>query len=290
MGRIRSVKPQTFTDEQLWDAEQESKLPVIRSYIGLWTQCDREGRFEWRPRMLKIAILPYDTAVDFADVLNVLARGRWVVPYEQDGQMYGYIRTWHKHQFVNHRESPSFLPAPTAFTVAAAHRQLDLPLDASATLDSAVPDACATRESPDDDATQARTGGREGKGREGEGNRHATLTRPVQPVATLPLNDKSEFPISAEQVQHWAGLYRAVDVENELRLMRGWLEGNPTKRKTRTGILRFITTWLAKEQDRGHARNGGNGNGGAAPPRGNSRDATDIIEQRRKAREQNAHA
>lgn len=74
------------------------------------------------------------------------------------------------------------------------------------------------------------------------------------PVITLPLNDGSEYLVSQEQCQEWAGLYPAVDVIQQLRGMRGWLLSNPDRRKTRRGINRFITGWLAKEQDRGGSR------------------------------------
>ena len=33
--------------------------------------------------------------------------------------------------------------------------------------------------------------------------------------------------------------------------MRGWLNANPKKRKTKAGILRFVNSWLSREQDRG---------------------------------------
>ncbi len=36
----------------------------------------------------------------------------------------------------------------------------------------------------------------------------------------------------------------------ELRKMRGWLLNNPTKRKTKGGLLRYVNAWLAKEQDK----------------------------------------
>jgi len=42
-----------------------------------------------------------------------------------------------------------------------------------------------------------------------------------------------------------------VDIYHELRNMRGWLLGNPKKRKTKGGIGRFIHAWLGKEQDKG---------------------------------------
>ena len=72
-----------------------------------------------------------------------------------------------------------------------------------------------------------------------------------QVAITLTLNDKSEHPIYQRQIEEWTALYPAVDVMQELRKMRGWLQGNPQKRKTARGILRFITSWLAREQDKG---------------------------------------
>ena len=76
---------------------------------------------------------------------------------------------------------------------------------------------------------------------------------PSQPstVITIPLNDNSEFGIQQSEIDEWSKLYPAVDVLQELKLMRGWCLGNPNKRKTKTGIKRFITNWLAKEQNSG---------------------------------------
>ena len=73
------------------------------------------------------------------------------------------------------------------------------------------------------------------------------------PVITLTLNDKSEYEIFNENFIEWVGLYPAVDVMQELRNMKGWLNANPTRRKTKSGINRFITTWLSKEQNKGGA-------------------------------------
>ena len=68
----------------------------------------------------------------------------------------------------------------------------------------------------------------------------------------LPLSDGSGHAVSNEDVGRWKELYPDVDVEQELRKMIGWFEGNPKKRKTKSGIRRFITGWLAREQDRGN--------------------------------------
>ena len=77
--------------------------------------------------------------------------------------------------------------------------------------------------------------------------------KPSSPtVITILLNDKSEYPVTEADVIGWEELYPAVDVMQQLRKMKGWAEANPTKRKTKTGIKRFINAWLAKEQDRYH--------------------------------------
>ena len=83
---------------------------------------------------------------------------------------------------------------------------------------------------------------------------HGAEAAPCQPTAppiiTLTLNDKTEYPVTEEQVEEWTKLYPAVDVMQELRKMKGWLDANPSRRKTKKGILRFINSWLSKEQDR----------------------------------------
>ena len=68
-------------------------------------------------------------------------------------------------------------------------------------------------------------------------------------MITLTLNDKTEFPVFAEDVDGWKDLYPAVDVMQELRAMKGWLDANPTRRKTKNGIRRFVNSWLSREQD-----------------------------------------
>lgn len=118
----------------------------------------------------------------------------------------------------------------------------------------------------------SRLDGGEGVVEDEDGNGpEPALPAPV-PAVTLPLVDKSEFPITEAMVAEFRELYPAVDVMAQLREMRGWCIGNPTKRKTKAGILRFVTSWLAKEQDRGPsapARQVGPSHnpGGTSPPK-----------------------
>lgn len=69
----------------------------------------------------------------------------------------------------------------------------------------------------------------------------------------LPLNDGSEFYVTKSDFAEYVLLYPAADVEQELRSMRGWLISNPTRRKTRKGIMSWVGNWICKAQDRGHS-------------------------------------
>ena len=71
------------------------------------------------------------------------------------------------------------------------------------------------------------------------------------PVISLPLNDGTFFDVSENDRAKWSQLYPNVDVLQQLRNMAGWCDANPTKRKTRGGVKRFITNWLAEEQNKG---------------------------------------
>lgn len=67
----------------------------------------------------------------------------------------------------------------------------------------------------------------------------------------LPLIDKTDYNVPLSKITKWSEAYPAVDVDQELKKMTAWLTSNPTKKKTRKGIDRFINNWLAREQDKG---------------------------------------
>lgn len=134
--RIRSLKPEIHTDEELWDLEVEAGLPLFRAFTGLWNYSDREGRFEWRPRALKAMILPYWDG-DFEHALDALASRRFIVRYSVGGKQYGWVRKLKDHQAFNAREPASLLPSPPAEVMHvhahaehdSAHGELELELE-----------------------------------------------------------------------------------------------------------------------------------------------------------------
>jgi hypothetical protein len=109
--KIRCVKPEFYRHLGLYQLEQRTRLPIRISFEGLWAVADREGRFRWRAHEIKLDVLPYDE-VDFAVILEELTRAKFIVHYVVDGEGYGYIPTWKKHQRLNNREKPSLIPAP----------------------------------------------------------------------------------------------------------------------------------------------------------------------------------
>ena len=77
-----------------------------------------------------------------------------------------------------------------------------------------------------------------------------------EPVFRLQLNDGSLYPIFAEDMAYYGNLYPAVNLDTEFRKMIGWIDANPSKRKTSRGIRRFISNWLSKAQDKGGSAGG----------------------------------
>ena len=79
---------------------------------------------------------------------------------------------------------------------------------------------------------------------------------PEPVVFTLPLNDGSSYEVTQPEIDEYAELYPAVDVMQEIRGMIGWIKANPTRRKTRRGIKRFMNSWLSRAQDHAGAKGG----------------------------------
>lgn len=95
----------------------------------------------------------------------------------------------------------------------------------------------------------------------------APNTAPDASGILLSLVDKTDYDVPLSKIEEWKEAYPAVDIEPELKKMSAWLNANPSRKKTRRGINRFINTWLSREQDKGgryrvsnyNGQNGGNG-------------------------------
>ena len=112
MARKRFLAPEFFQHGELFDAEQETGLPLRLAFAGLWCQTDRRGIFLWKVRQLKLAIMPYDEGVDFAAVMTALQDHRFVRQYEVDGRQYGLIPSFDRWQSFHRDERQSDAPPP----------------------------------------------------------------------------------------------------------------------------------------------------------------------------------
>ena len=225
MSRIRTIKPEFFTSEDI-----VSLTPLARLfYVSLWCEADREGRLEWKPRTLKMRYLPGDDC-DVVSLGKELTDLGMVVIYEVGGKQYAEIPTFKRHQVINNRESNSDIPPRKA-------------------------DASLTR------ASRVKAEGKEGKGREGDsaepqdGSPPGSDTLPgvdppPPPVVQIPLVDGTDFDVTEAHVAEWALAYPAVKVVQQLREMRAWCIANPANRKTPRGVQAFVVKWLSKEQNR----------------------------------------
>lgn len=64
----------------------------------------------------------------------------------------------------------------------------------------------------------------------------------------LILKDGSRFHISENHLNEFVDAYPGVDVRDQIMKMSQWLKVNPTKRKTKNGIMRFINSWIARSE------------------------------------------
>ena len=203
--RIRTIKPDLLKHEALFEAEQSAGLPLRLAFIGLFTCCDRDGRFRWQARRLKLDLLPYDD-IDLGAVLEALRAYGFIQQYSYEGEIYGCIPSWSKHQYCNQREPESVLPALEEGILSTRQQseqnpeiispaQFDENFSSDRTLDSQEKNQttegldsrcayCAQDSSDLSGLARACTCGREGNGREeegkGEGNGSSVaLARPL---------------------------------------------------------------------------------------------------------------
>ncbi len=109
MARIRTIKPSFFKSDDVSVLPMRARL----TWIGLWTQCDDQGRTKDHLRLIKADVWPLDN-VSLADIeedLSTLAAHGRIVRYEVDGQRFLEVTNWSEHQKIN-RPTPSKIPPP----------------------------------------------------------------------------------------------------------------------------------------------------------------------------------
>lgn len=104
--RARNIKPGFFKNEELAECEPFARI----LFEGLWCYCDREGRFEWRPKRIKAEILPYDEKCNVMSLLCQLFDRKLIVKYSANGKEYGFIPSFLDHNNPHPHEAKSKIP------------------------------------------------------------------------------------------------------------------------------------------------------------------------------------
>lgn len=107
MARIRSIKPEFWSDEKLSECSLSARL----LFIGLWSFADDEGRMEFQPARIKMQIFPCGsvTAKQLTEYLGELTERSLIRIYTFDSRKYLDLPNFAKHQKIN-RPTPSKLP------------------------------------------------------------------------------------------------------------------------------------------------------------------------------------
>lgn len=109
MARIRSIKPEFWTSEQVMECSTNARL----LFIGLWNFCDDHGRHPSSPKQIKALVFPADdfSSDDVRRLLDELASNGLISFYAVDGKDYFQVTGW-QHQKIDRPQSPKY-PGPT---------------------------------------------------------------------------------------------------------------------------------------------------------------------------------
>jgi len=98
MARIRTVKPEFWTSEQVAECSTTTRL----LFIGMWNFCDDGGNHPASLKQLKMQIFPSDdiSVADIGVMVNELITNELIDKYEANGKQYWHVLGWH-HQKID---------------------------------------------------------------------------------------------------------------------------------------------------------------------------------------------
>lgn len=109
MARIRSIKPEFWTSEQVMECSPNARL----LFIGLWNFCDDHGRHPFSARQIKAEIMPGDdiSSENIRGMLEELSRIGLIEVYEVDNKQYFQVTGWH-HQRIDKPQGAKYPAKP----------------------------------------------------------------------------------------------------------------------------------------------------------------------------------
>ncbi len=98
MARIRSIKPEFFTSEQIVECSPIARL----MFVGMWCFCDDAGIFPASYKSLKMQVFPGDevTINQIKSYVEELLKAELLVQYVVENKTYWQVTGWH-HQKID---------------------------------------------------------------------------------------------------------------------------------------------------------------------------------------------
>ncbi|RAU43457.1 MULTISPECIES: DnaT-like ssDNA-binding domain-containing protein [unclassified Pseudomonas] len=123
MARIRSIKPEFWTSEQVMECSPIARL----LFIGIWNFCDDAGNHPLSPKTLKALVFPGDdiTSTQVSDLIADLESKGLISIYSHSAKLYLHVNGWH-HQKIDKPtiKHPAYV-ASVGDTSSSTPRQLD---------------------------------------------------------------------------------------------------------------------------------------------------------------------
>jgi hypothetical protein len=98
MARIRTVKPEFWTSEQVAECSTTTRL----LFIGMWNFCDDGGNHPASLKSLKMQIFPSDdiSVLSIGDMVNELVENGLITQYTVNNKNYWHVLGW-RHQKID---------------------------------------------------------------------------------------------------------------------------------------------------------------------------------------------
>lgn len=101
MARIRTVKPDYWTDERVGECSVSARL----LFIACWNFADDHGGLDRSSKQLKAQAFPYDS-IDCEPLVQELLKFGLLIEYAVNGKNYLHVKGFRKHQKVEKPAKP----------------------------------------------------------------------------------------------------------------------------------------------------------------------------------------
>ena len=232
MARIRTIKPEFWTSEQVVECSRDARL----LFIGIWNFCDDAGIHPFNERQLKMKVFPGDdiSSESIRRLLDELSANGLILVYQSENQSFLKVTGW-KHQKID-KPTYRYPPPPSGEN-------------------SPPPRRALAEASPPEGSLRVE----ESKGRE----ESESLQQPEESQSrarepspnTEPPSKSYRFAgkvikLNSEDFEGWAKAYHAIpDLEAELRSLDDFYASKPAKDRG-NWFVRCSAALAKKHQER----------------------------------------